>query len=224
MKSGVIGTTSGVVDTVKSFTEKTEKDGRSLESCIEIVSEVRAADGELLGQLGRAALDQIVDSRSVEIDDNSIITTKKSQVETQYTEFLLSVDGFIVVKDSGGTFAFDLLGEHQQITIERTEIGLNSFISAHESAKPWKVGFYGKSGNADNGVVHGTEVWNDPELGGLLQDQRKNQLGVDIDWKGREIKMVTTESGYVDVYQPGDFSNTEFLMFVRDEVIPHASD
>ncbi|WP_373190218.1 hypothetical protein [Halolamina sp.] len=223
MKSGVIGIATGDLTTVDSFSEEIEKGDDSLASCVEIVSEIRSADGELLGQFGRAAMDQYVDTNSVEINGNSIRTGEKSEIRTQYTEFLLSVDGFVIVKNSGGIFALDLIGKHENVSIERAEVNLNSFISGHSGFTPWKVGFYGKSGNADNGVVHGNEIWDDPELGPLLESQRKNQLGIDIEWRGYEIKMMLTESGYLNIYQPGDFGNTGFMRLVRDEIVPHIS-
>jgi len=53
-----------------------------------------------------------------------------------------------------------------------------------------------------------------------LDSTKKNQLGLDYEYDGTFIRMLATESGYVEVYQPNKFDTCDFSEYVKKELLP----
>lgn len=73
-------------------------------------------------------------------------------------------------------------------------------------------------GNAENGVVHGTDLLHDDELSGVLHESNLNQLGLEYPYNGQMLKVNMAESGYFEVYQPSNYESEDYLQFILDEV------
>lgn len=222
MKAGVIGLPEGDFGTIESFEQQISEDPE-LSQCIE-VQRTQTTDNGLTVQKGRAATQQLDEQESVEIVDGSIRVQSRSQPVTKYTEFVAVPGRFIAVSNGGGTFAFDLLGANT--AIERAEIDLDSYFEtqqAENDATPWKAGFYGHLGNAEKGVVYGEGVLDDSDFGGAVASSQKNQIGLSYSQGDELMKVSVTESGYVEVYQPSNYEESEFAEFVVEDVLEHAN-
>lgn len=221
MKAGVIGLLSSDLERLRSFSSTWTENGVELETRLEVTGVKQTPDGLEITQ-GRAAAEQLSEERSVQIDDEiSVVETE--QVETQYTEFAL-VDGeFLVVQSSRGAFLFDLLEREYGVGVTRAHIDLDSFLTRFDNATPWKVGFYGHGDDAENGVIHGESVLSDGEFGRALRSSRKNQLGLKLPRNGSTLKLTATESGYVEIYQPSNYTENQFCDFLRSDIIPVTS-
>ncbi|AWB28342.1 hypothetical protein HARCEL1_11805 [Halococcoides cellulosivorans] len=165
-------------------------------------------------------MEQVKDREQVMIQNGEISIYEEPQKVPSYTEFL-TVPGEVVVVDSGaGSFAYSMIGSQTNTNIERAEINLSGFAADHEDdSDPWKVGFYGHLGNAENGVVHGTDLLSDDELSGVLHESNLNQLGVEYPYDGQMLKANMAESGYFEIYQPSNYESKDYLQFILDEVI-----
>lgn len=221
MKAAVIGRVDGEFTRVEPFQRATPNGNVDLSEGIEVTSVQRTPDG-LDIDAGRAASQSVSERESVNFDDGSITVTSVEEPVTKYTEFFAVPGELVGVDSGGGTFLFDLLSASTGATVERCRFDLDGFAAAFPDATPWKVGFYGHEGPAENGVVHGESVLEDSVFGEALESSKKNQLGLEIDRDGRAFKMAVTRSGYVEVYQPTDLATAEFAAFVRDDVLPHA--
>ncbi|SDD45671.1 hypothetical protein [Natrinema hispanicum] len=221
MNAGVLGTIEGEFVGLNSSAWVDEQDGVKLERCIEKTDTYYDSDGNVLAHQGRAAIEEYTTQEETEINDGHIKTIERNSTQIKTTEFLISPNGLAAVSSGSGSFAFDLLSEQLEIDVSRAVIDVDEFAANHESADPWKVGFYGKPGYAENGVLYGNEIWEDPEFGDFMQSQSKNQLGVDLSWEDETYRITMARTGYVEVYSPDDLSSKRFLRFILEHIAPN---
>jgi hypothetical protein len=221
MKAGVLGLVRDDFEVVDSFSETTEENGRELERVLDISRVFSLPTGHVAFE-GRAAVERVVNRPTTELDFGEVRIEENSQTEVVTTE-LVGVPGEFVVAGSGkGTFAFDLVSEDTNAEIERASLDLNAFLDAQSDAEPWKAGFYDNDGNCENGVLHGSDLLDDADLGGILADAQLNQLGLNCSYGDHAVKLSAAESGYVELYRPSEFGSEEYLQYLLEEVVPHA--
>lgn len=221
MKAGVIGLPERGLSEAESRVTQISEDP-DLYQCVE-VQWTQKTRGGLTVQKGRAAIQRLDDRESVEIIDGSIRVQSRAEPVTKYTEFVLAPEHFIAASNSGGIFAFNLIG--QNVNIERATINLDSYfedVTSRYDASPWKAGFYGHLGNAQKGVIYGEGVLDDSDFGRAVSDSQKNQLGVSYEKNNEIFKVNITETGYVDILQPSNYEEAEFADFVTEEILDHA--
>jgi hypothetical protein len=222
MKAGVIGLPEGDFGTIESLEKQISEDPELLQ-CIE-VQRTQTTDSNLTVQKGRVAVQHLDERENVEIVDGNIRVQSQTQPVTQYTEFVAVPNRFVAVSSSSGLFAFNFLGGGT--AIERANIDLDSYFEtqqAEKDATPWKAGFYGHLGNAEKGVVYGDRVFDDSDIGGAVASSQKSQLGLSYSQGDGLMKINVTESGYVEVYQPSNYEESEFAEFVVENVLEHTS-
>lgn len=220
MKAGVIGTVDGDFDGIESFSETYTHDNHELERCVEVRQSL-TTDSGIPVQTGRVATEKLDEEETVEIEGGEITVYEQTEIITLYTEFITVPGEFVAVSNSSGVFAFDTIGRNTDTAIERAELDIDSFAESNSDANPWKVGFYGHLGEADNGVIHGTSVLDDSDIGDVLQDAKKNQLGVEYTKDGDQIKVTMAESGYIEIYQPSNYDSADYAEFVVEEILHH---
>jgi hypothetical protein len=223
MKAGVIGIPDGDFGAVESNQTTVETDEHELEHCIEV--QYSQQIGGITVQKGRAALESLEEQDSIEIVDGAIRVQSRTQPVTKYTEFVHVPGKFVAVSSGGGTFAFDLIGSQVGVGINRAEIDLDSYFNVQKDkydAVPWKTGFYGHLGKAENGVVYGESVLEDGDFGNAIADSQMNQIGLSYSRGDEILKVNVTESGYVEIYQPDNYEEGEFAEFIIEEILTHA--
>jgi hypothetical protein len=221
MKAGVLGIVRDDFEVVDSFSETVEQDGQELERVLDVRRVFSLPSGEVAFE-GRAAVERVVNRTTTELDFGEVRVEETPATETRVTQ-LAGVPGeFVVVGSGKGTFGFDLVSRDTGADIERASLDLSGFLDAQADAEPWRAGFYDNDGNCENGVLHGTDLLADDELGHVLRDARLNQLGLDCSYGDRSLKMTASESGYVEVYRPSDFDTEDFLGYLLEEVVPRA--
>jgi len=221
MKAGVLGLVRDDFEVVDSFSETVERDGKELERVLDVRRVFSLPSGEIAFE-GRAAVERIVNRTTAELDFGEVRVEETPQTEVRTTE-LVGVPGeFVVVGSGKGTFGFDLVCRDTGADIERATLDLSGVLDSQADAEPWRAGFYGHDGNCENGVLHGTDLLDDDEVGELLRDAQLNQLGLDCSYDDRSLKMTASESGYVEVYRPSEFDTADFLQYLLETVVPHA--
>ncbi|WP_157971699.1 hypothetical protein [Halorussus litoreus] len=221
MKAGVLGIVRDDFEVVDSFSDTVESDGHELERVLDVRRVFSLPTGHVAFE-GRAAVERVVDSTTTELDFGEVRVEEGSATETRVTE-IGGVPGEFVVAGSGkGTFAFDLVTHDTGADIERASLDLDAFLDEQDDAEPWRAGFYGNDGNCENGVLHGTDLLDDPEVGAMLDDAQLNQLGLDCTYGDHDVKLTASESGYVEIYRPSTFDSEEYLQYLLEEVVPHA--
>ena len=219
MKAGVLGIVDGSFDAVDSFSETVTEDNHELERCLEIDRVFSLPSGEMAFS-GRAAADTLEDGSRTTIENGRIRVSERTRTVTEYTEFV-GVPGEFVAVDSGdGTFAFDLIGAETDTSIERATLDLDGFFATHESATPWKAGFYGSGESGRNGIFHGEDLRINYDMDDLLANSSLNQVGLSYAYNGDDVKMTAARSGYVEVYQPSAFDSERYLEYLGEEILP----
>lgn len=226
MKAGVIGVPDYDFDEISSFSSTKQEGDTELEACLEVrQTEYDAFDGYTV-QTGRAAREEIVQSDQVSIEGGSISVGETDTVETRYTDFVAVPGEVVAVANGRGTFAYDMIASQTAAaTISRAEIRLDRFADTMDDLSetppvPWQVGFYGRSGEAEKGVIYGDLVLEDGNFGSELQKAPKNQLGLIVDTDDN-IKLTVTSSGYIEIYQPSNYDAIDFSEFIVNHVIPN---
>ena len=223
MKSGVIAEaygTENINDFYETVTPESERFDE-LEQCVEVTENIQLSDGRE-AQLGRAAIQDLNDIEDIRIDEGIIRKYESSEKVTLYTDFLYVPDSFIAVSSGSGTFAFNLIDSKMSISIDMIKFDLDNYVEQHPDADPWKIGFYDRIGNAENGVVHGEQLLKDSNVGDVLGTSKKNQVGLEYNFEGYLVKTFVVQSGYIDVYQPSNFETFEFVNLIETELLPHA--
>lgn len=219
MKAGILGVAEDNFEAIDSFEYTTEHGDKELTHCVEIRQSINSDNMEI--QRGRAAVQELSDEETVEIRDGQISVTNRTKPVTRYTEFLLVPGEFMVVENGGGTFAFDLVGSQVGTQISRAEINLQEFWDATDGVSPWKAGFYAHQGQAETGVVYGDDVLKDSDFGGGIDDAQLNQLGLDYSPEDDAVKMSVTESGYIEIYQPDNYDEIDFVRYISSQILPY---
>lgn len=221
MRAGVIGTVDGSFDVVGSFTDSIEDGDHERTRCLEISRVFSLPSGEMAFR-GTAAIEATETVERPRIDGTEIRVEEDTRAVTRRAEFVGVPGEFVVADGSKGTFAFDLIGEETNAEIERATIDLDAFLADRPDAAPWKAGFAGREGNVENGVLHGSDLF-DGAASGLLDGATLNQLGVEHDYDGERAKITAARSGYVEVYRPAEFDAGAYLQYLADEFAPYLS-
>lgn len=219
MYAGVVGLVSGSPERLGSFEETVTQDGFDLTRCVEVDRVFSLPDGTHATS-GRAAVERVKQVEEVDIEDGHIEPYREPQKITTYTEFLMVPGEFVVVDSSDGAFAFDLVQDETGGAIERTGLDTAAFRAAHDGDL-WKLGYADPDGGT--GVVYG-----DPDGSGVSESAvprgaTTTQVGLTHDYRDDRVKMTLTRSGYVAVYRPGEWDGKEFLQYLQDEVVGHAT-
>lgn len=220
MKAGVIGTVSGDFDAVSSYSTSREQDGFELTDTLEITGVFSLPNGDM-GFSGHAVTEVLRTQQSVTTDYGSIETDSEPRVEQRYTEIVGKPGEFVVASSSGGTFAFDMIAADTNTQIERCRIDVDGFYDGIDPDRVWKAGFAKDDGGAESGVLHGEDIRDDDAVTGVLERASLNQLGIEYADNGHEMNLTTTESGYLEVYQPREFDDVDFLQYVSDAFQPY---
>ncbi|MFB6179190.1 MAG: hypothetical protein ABEI77_05640 [Halorientalis sp.] len=222
MKAGVLGIVDDSFEVVDSFTETITEGDHELGRCLVIDRVFSTPDGEM-AFAGRAAAETLVTDTDARIEDGEIHVTDRDRTVTRHTEFVGIPGEFVVVGSGNGTFAFDLIAEDTNTTIERTTLDLDQFFESHESATPWRAGFYSTDESAVSGTFHGDDLRATHDLETHLQNSNLNQIGLSYSYDdgALEVKMTASRSGYVEVYRPTEFDSGHYLAYLQDEIVPH---
>lgn len=220
MKSGIIGFVHGDFDRIESQTTSVEKGETELQRCIDVENTLTLESGREV-QVGSVAKEDRVKEERARIENGTVASEERINIETSYTRFVAIPGEVVILGTGGGTFGFDLIGRQVEALIERAEIDLNEFVSHHEDADYWQYGFYNTGLNAENGVFYGTEVEEDSNAQTFINSSVPNQVGLDFLYGDKPVKAKLAESGYVEVYQPGEWETTEYVGFVADAVLPY---
>ncbi|WP_152419366.1 hypothetical protein [Halobiforma nitratireducens] len=226
MDSGVIGQVESGSEPVSDFTKEISIQHElfdELSQCLNVTEDIRMPDGRT-AQFGQAAIEEISSVEETDIVDGGIDTYKKPRKIVKTTYFLHVPGNFVVASSGEGRFVFDLISREFSNSVDRIEFDIDSYIDEiyDEGINPWKVGFYDNVGNAENGVLHGENILSDSEFEEVFKSAKKNQVGLNHSYDGKEIKNFVTESGYVEIYQPSDFSTGEFATYIEDALLHHS--
>lgn len=221
MKSGIIGLISGESSKFESRHVVQEQDGYEFSRAIE--TDQPSSDAQNQVQEGRALIQTVEEEEVAEVDESGrIYTSEEGRKKSKYSEFLV-VPGEFVVVEGGGEFVFDLLSSQLTSgTVQKASINLNGCLERIDGT-PWQVGFYGKQGDTEKGVLYGDSIFTDEDLGEVAKNSKKNQLGMDHDFQGTSVRSTITESGYINIYQPSNMKSSEFAEYLSTFVIPEAT-
>ncbi|WP_117368946.1 hypothetical protein [Natrarchaeobaculum sulfurireducens] len=222
MQSGILGTVSGNIGNLESFISEREEGQFSLRKAIDIRNHIEGPQAKKT-YFGYAATERLIEADSFEFNKNQIHSSEERQKETILSEFIAVPDEFALVENSKGTFAFDIIEGNSNCTIDRIKINLEHLLDdLSENSSQWQVGFTDRGGNAENGVLYGEDVLDDQSTLDLISDSKINQLGVsDLKHQGMTMKFTITRSGYIQVYQPGNINEEEFLKFIGERIQPY---
>lgn len=224
MKAGKISLVDSEAHSLQPFYKTYPTDNESpfdeIAESLDIQQEI-SLSGDRTGYLGRAAVEQIENKEQLKItEDGSISVSETLEKEVTYTEFIFVPDSFLAVDSTTGEFLNPLLNRHTQHTSFPAKINLDSVLKNSGEPNVWKVGFEDRGEEAENGVVHGVNLLNDPEFGDLLGVSSKNQLGLELQINDDMANVFVAKSGYVEIYQPEHFDTEEFIQYVEEYIIP----
>jgi hypothetical protein len=221
MQAGVIGVVDGTFDVVDSFSETVVEGEQELERCLDVERVFSLSTGDT-AFAGHAAREYRQERESARITNGGVDVVAEPRTTTRHTSFV-GVPGEFVVTGSGkGTFAFDLIAQDTNTSIDRSEVDLDAFYERRGDGATWKAGFAGEDGDGVSGVLHGEDLRESHDLESLLDGAHLNQLGLTYDEDGAgEVKLSASRSGYVELYQPGDLDSKAYLAYLQREIVPH---
>lgn len=227
MDSGQIGRVYGDFEEIEtsSFPKIRHERGNELKSTITISDRVENLSGtEII--LGTAAeqIQSEVEKESIDEGGRVVRSEPRLEVDTLSTQFAAVPGEFVVIESSKQKFAFDLIGQAVEASIQPMTINLDELAADfHEDADFWMSGFYQHSGEAEKGIAYGDNVFDDNELGNPVWNSKKNQLGMDFEFNTDSLRMRITESGYVQVYGSDEFETLSLLRLINDMLLNYES-
>jgi len=218
MKAGIVGLLDAPNETIDTIHNSTIQEGIEYRYAIEPSETFDDTDLPQTVQSGQAAMEVPEEVEQIEIHDGEITSNTNVQTETKYTQWILIPGELIIVEDSGGQFMYDLLSVELNWEAHRAELDLTKMASDYEETQLWKMGFYDHFGTAQKGVVYGDNVIEDQDIGHALGESQINQLGLQYEYEGNMTKLTLAESGYVELYQPSEFTSGDFAEYLVEEV------
>jgi|AntRauTorcE11898_2_1112593.scaffolds.fasta_scaffold29729_1 hypothetical protein len=222
MKAGVLGRFDGSFSRLEPYRGSRRVDDQELTDQIDVTGVARTPDGVDITE-GIAAREELATVEAAAIEFDAISFDSESDIVTRHTDFAVIPGELVVVESSDGLFLYDVLERAIGVSAERVSVPLDGVQSAFPNASIWKVGFYGRDEGAENGVLHGQDLQDDPAFAEYVSSGSLNQLGMHVTIDDETYNLYLSESGYFEIYEPRDLDTKEFLKFVRTHLQPHFS-
>ena len=206
MLSGNIANIDSQNETLSGFQDASISDNADLRSYVEIRDDVDV-DGTTM-KYGVVVDEYYTTEENVDVS-NGIDVSEDEVKKRMWTSFWISPDNFVVVKNSNGTFAFEIIERAIDGEIEDARFDLGRIISQYPGQ--WMGTFDDRPDNINSGTLFGEDIERDPEIGDAYQNSDKNQIGVEIPYNGKNY-MVRIGNQFVQLYGVND--RQEWLEFV----------
>lgn len=225
MKKGAIGRVIGDYDSIdtEEFPLTEHRRGETLRKSLR----VGAAKTDFAGNAvveGQAAHQDDATVKRVDIDDDGRIVEREEEIEkiTETAEFLSISGEYVVAQSTQDDWLFPLVGTATDTTIKEAQIDMDGLIEANPEAHYWMAGIYNRPGDVESSEGFGEgDVFEDEEFGEEYRKSDKNRIGMEFEFEDRDMKIIVTESGYVQVYRPSDFTSLEFKRLIDEVIWPH---
>ncbi|AKU06522.1 hypothetical protein [Haloferax gibbonsii] len=226
MKKGKIAITEAQISDIDTSVFPTErsKNGKNIKKSLKLGKTKTDLSGNEVTR-GRAAVEDAVEEQGFRINDDGDIEADEPivQVVTEVADFFTVDEEYVVTQSTKKTFVFDLLERSSGTPVRSVTLDLESFIEGNPDAGYWLAGVYNRDEDANSANAYGEDnVFNDEEIGDILRNSDKNRIGVKFVFENSEVKMLITESGYVQVYRPSDYDTLQFKRLLDEVILPHA--
>jgi hypothetical protein len=211
MLSGNISTINSQSNTLSGFQEASISDNAELKSYVEIRNELDI-NGDTV-KYGVAVDEYYATEQSIGV--NGAIDVSETEVKRRmWTRFWIAPNDYIIVKNSSGTFAFDIIERAIDGEVEDGQFDLIGLINQYPGQ--WMGTFDDRPDNVNGGTLFGEDIERDPEIGNAYQTSNKNQIGIEIPYQGKTYK-VRVGNQFVQTY--GVNERQEWLEFVNDRML-----
>lgn len=216
------------IDTT-DFPRERVKNGETLLSTVSVkgngTAQTTLGADDLRVARGEVARDDLADIKTKRItsDGDIVVDREATDIETEVRDFTYVQDEFLLTDKTREEATCELVAEAIDGTVVPTGLDIRGFAEAHPEAEPdqaWTrnedeepecLGAFGSLEDAD-------------DLAKRVEEGQDIQRGFkNLEWEGRLLRGTTTRSGYLAIYGPQEMSRMEFVRFIRDEVLPHAS-
>ncbi|SNZ18264.1 hypothetical protein SAMN06269185_3313 [Natronoarchaeum philippinense] len=173
---------------------------------------------------GRAALRREIekDVASVSTSDDGVSINQRLQRDhtTEFGVWMAVDNGWAIVSDD---WVAGVLGQVITPHLKDTNLDLRGLLADLEEPDVWQLGFAGRgvAKGGRKGVLYGSHVNEDPEIGDELMHTPLNELGVEHIYQSGQAKAYFAAStAYVELYG-GDWSDQQFVDYVGQHVVRH---
>lgn len=173
---------------------------------------------------GRAALRREVekDVASISASDDGVSINQRIQHDhtTEFGVWMAVDNGWAIVSDD---WVAGVLGQVITPRLKDTNLDLRGLLADLEEPDVWQLGFAGRSvaNGGSKGVLYGSHVDEDPEIGDELMHTPLNELGVQhIHQSGIAKAYFAASTAYVELYG-SDWTDQQFVDYVGQHVVRH---
>ncbi|MEZ3163256.1 hypothetical protein [Halorubrum miltondacostae] len=175
---------------------------------------------------GDAPLSEDVESETIYVSDDSIITETEEATEHVYCEWIADLtEGWLGGNRSDGDWLFEALGGAKGTLFHRAQIdvdGFAAYLSDYPNADAWNV-TQTRSFDADDDAEESVIAYHDAaHLADTGGSRDTVMLGFEYHWNEGYTRGVVSESGYVALFDGGDRAGT-YAAFINSEILPFAS-
>jgi hypothetical protein len=156
------------------------------------------------------------------VRSTSVVRTYQSDIHVLLEGFQPDHCRYVVVdRVENRQPLFDVITKGLRITEDKAgPVSLNTIQASADHPRQWVHAYSRRRGRSDRGVVFGTDVKSDPEVGAVLQGEREiGSIGWTTSAFGDPTKVRIGPSGSVLVLANPD--DDEFLEFIVHEVLPY---
>ncbi|KOX91994.1 hypothetical protein AMS69_15725 [Haloarcula rubripromontorii] len=152
--------------------------------------------------------EKFVTREGVIVDNSDVSIGEREETTWVWTEFWLSRDDFMIVKNSDGIFAFDLVERATGSDIDRVSFDLEDIVSDYSGQ--WMGSIENRPDNVQSATLYGDDIEDDGDMGDAFLNSSKNQIGPWINYNGQELK-VRVGGDWFQVLKPGDYTREQYL-------------
>lgn len=219
MRAGNLGVPVGEESLIRSTLYGAEQDGTTLKRSVSSSPSATPSGQQVVA--GEVAVERRAEFEESEIgEDGTVRAETRVGTVADTAEFLQVPGEFLLLEPGAPGAAWDVLGDVADCGYEGGEVDIDGFLSAHEDATLWMLGFYERGTRADTGTVYGSDLGDDPLASDILETSRCNQVGFEYEDGGETVRGRLSQSGYVEVYSP-DYDRGEFVEYVVSTLLPH---
>lgn len=217
--SGRIATINGSSDELEEFNFTFEEDGEELEGYVDVSQDIVDLDDNVVARTGIAAKQELEERDDVQLQDGNIDIGSTQEVTWAWTRYWVIPDEIVVVGNSKGEFAFDLVSTALSAEVEKVMFNLSEIIEDYPGQ--WMGSFEDRPDNVQRGTLYGDRIEDDADMGHAFMQSSKPQVGPWIDYQGEELKVRIGRSGWAQVVSPGTYSQEKYLSLVRDILLDY---
>jgi hypothetical protein len=212
--SGRIATINGSSGELEELGYSVEENGEELDRYLTVSQDIVDLENNVIARKGIAAKQELEERDDVQLQNGNLQIGSTPEVSWTWTPYWVVPSEIVVVGNSKGEFAFELVSRAINAEVEKVTFNLGDIIEDYPGQ--WMGSFEDRPDNVQRGTLYGDRIEDDTDMGSAFMQSSKPQIGPWIDYQGKSLKVRIGRTGWAQVVSPGTYSQENYLKLVRN--------